>query len=498
MRRALAAWSSILGVALCASCAGSDGGSEPNGGILPAAGRAASSSSAGSSPVGVGGGSAGALVPSGGSAAASGGAENSGSANAGSANAGGVGLGGAATGANDAASKTALEQLQAWLALPAESRPALLEQAFAKVPLTKSDSAEAQQLLVSDYTTQLKATRAAEVGATESVAKTITAGGVKMKYYRAQRGQKPATGWNLFISMHGGGNADAATNDSQWENQIALVDGYNPKNAIWVAPRAPSNEWNLWFRDEIDPLFERLIADLVALEGVDPNHVYLNGYSAGGDGAYQMGPRMADAWAGVGMSAGHPNDASPLSLRNTAFAIHVGGDDTAYDRNLKAAEWGMKLDALAAADPGGYVHQWQVHAGKPHWMDLEDAVSIPFLQANARNPMPNKLVWRQSSTLRTRFYWLSVDKADVAAGSEITASYSAQGIELSAITKVKRITLRVSDAMLDQDRAVSVKRDGNELFSGVISRTIAVLYSTLADRGDPSLVYSGELSLKLD
>lgn len=399
---------------------------------------------------------------------------------------------------SDAASKMAVEQLKAWLALDAASRPALAQQAFALVALTKADSALAQSLILADYTAQLKATRTAEVGATESSAKTVTAGGVKMKYYRAQRGKKPAAGWNLFISMHGGGNADAATNDSQWENQIALVDSYNPKDAIWVAPRAPSNEWNLWFRDEIDALFERIIADLVAFEDVDSNHVYLNGYSAGGDGAYQMGPRMADAWAGVGMSAGHPNDASPLSLRNTAFAIHVGGDDTAYDRNLKAAEWGAKLDSLAAADAGGYPHQWQVHAGKPHWMDMEDAVSIPFMQAYARDPIPKKVLWRQSGTLRARFYWLAVVPADVAAGAEISASYSGQTIELSAIAKVKRITLRVSDAMLDQDRAVSVKRDGAELFSGVVPRTIAVLYSTLTDRGDPSLMFSGELTVKLD
>jgi poly(3-hydroxybutyrate) depolymerase len=497
MLRPIASWSSVVGIALCASCGGSDGGSKPN--LEPAnpsaAGRNAGGA-AGAGQVGTNGGSAGALNA--GSGPVSAGAANGGSASGGAASAGTSGVGGAAPGTNDAASKSALEQLKAWLALEAASRPALAEQAFAKVALTKSDAAEAQQLITADYTAQLKATRASEVGATETSAKTITANGVKMRYYRAQRGQKPTTGWNLFISMHGGGNADAATNDSQWENQIDLVDGYNPKNAIWVAPRAPSNEWNLWFRDEMDPLFERMIANLVAFEGVDPNHVYLNGYSAGGDGAYQMGPRMADAWAGVGMSAGHPNDASPLSLRNTAFAIHVGGSDTAYDRNLKAAEWGMKLDSLAAADPGGYVHQWQVHAGKPHWMDMEDAVSIPFMQMYARNPIPNKVVWRQSGSLRTRFYWLAVDKADVAAGAEITASYAGQNIELAGVTKVKRIALRVSDAMLNQDQAVSVKRDGKELFSGVVPRTIAVLYATLVDRGDPSLVFSGELSVKLD
>ncbi|MEI9952329.1 MAG: alpha/beta hydrolase [Pseudomonadota bacterium] len=486
MLRAVASWSSVVGLALCVSCSGSDVAPEPNhGGILHAGGPHANGGSA--SAAGGAGGSAGvATSVSGGSAGATSG--------------GALGVGGApgVAGPSDAASKTAIEQLKAWLELAAASRPALLEQTFAKVALTKPDAAQAQQLLATDYTTQLKATRAAEVGATESSAKTLKAGSVSMKYYRAQRGTKPAAGWNLFISMHGGGNTDAATNDSQWKNQIALVDGYEPKDAIWVAPRAPTDEWNMWFREHMDALFERLIADLVAFDGVDPNHVYLNGYSAGGDGAYQMGPRMADAWAGVGMSAGHPNDASPLSLRNTAFAIHVGGDDSAYDRNLKAAEWGAKLDSLAAADAGGYLHQWQVHAGKPHWMDLEDAVSIPFMQAYARNPIPNKVVWRQSGTLRARFYWLAVDPADVAAGSEISASYSGQTIALSAVTKVKRITLRVSDAMLDQDRAVSVQRDGAELFSGIVPRTIAVLYSTLVDRGDPSLTFSGELSVKLD
>jgi poly(3-hydroxybutyrate) depolymerase len=398
------------------------------------------------------------------------------------------------------ASKTALEQLKVWLALDGAARPELAQQDFADVALSKADAAEAKQLLLADYTAQLERTRSSEVGATESVAKTLKAGDVSMKYYRAERGQKPATGWHLFISMHGGGDAAAATNDSQWENQIALVDGYDPKNALWVAPRAPTDEWNMWFREHMDALFERLIADLIAFDGVDPNHVYLNGYSAGGDGAYQMGPRMADAWAGVGMSAGHPNDASPLSLRNTAFAIHVGGDDTAFDRNLKGAEWGKKLDELAAADPGGYPHQWQVHTGLPHWMELEDAVSIPFLQSHARDPLPPKVVWRQSSPLRARFYWLAVDVKDVSAGSELTASYSGQTLSIDAAQGVKRLTLRVTDEMLDQDQPISVKdaKAGRELYSGTISRRIAVLYATLVERGDPGLIFTGEVTVALD
>ena len=41
---------------------------------------------------------------------------------------------------------------------------------------------------------------------------------------------------------------------------------------------------------------------------VDPNKVFLSGYSAGGDGTYQMGPMLAEWGAGAAMMAGHPND----------------------------------------------------------------------------------------------------------------------------------------------------------------------------------------------
>ena len=42
---------------------------------------------------------------------------------------------------------------------------------------------------------------------------------------------------------------------------------------------------------------------------------------------------MADYWAGACMSAGHPNDSILENLRNLPFAIHVGDNDNAYNRN---------------------------------------------------------------------------------------------------------------------------------------------------------------------
>ena len=81
----------------------------------------------------------------------------------------------------------------------------------------------------------------------------------------------------------------------------------------------------------------------VAFEDVNWNRVYLLGYSAGGDGVYQLAPRMADRWAAAAMMAGHPNETSPLGLRNVPFVLQVGGLDSGYNRNRVAMEWEKKL-----------------------------------------------------------------------------------------------------------------------------------------------------------
>lgn len=371
-------------------------------------------------------------------------------------------------------------------------------QSFATTPLSRADAEQARDLLWKDFADDVRATRMGEMGATASRAATAQVGGKSMKYYVKTRGANPPGGRSLFISMHGGGNAPAATNDSQWQNQIALCDQYMPVDAIWIAPRAPSNDWNMWFTPDVDDLFARLVTNFIVFEGINPNKIYINGYSAGGDAVYQLGPRMADHWAGAAMSAGHPNDASPINLRNLPFAIHVGGNDTAYDRNLKAMEWGKKLEELRAMDPGGYLNQWQVHAGKPHWMDLEDQVSIPFVQMQTRNPVPTKVVWQQADVLHPRFYWLAVDTMSVKKGSLVRASYANDAISIDEVSGVTKLTVRVSDAMLNLDQPLRIVRAGKELFSGQVPRTISVLSRTLVERGDPAMMFDGETSLTLN
>lgn len=393
--------------------------------------------------------------------------------------------------ASSAAAKSAAAVATLEAELVASSKPteALGAKPFAKTLLTKADAERARELLFKAHTAAIVSERAAELKD-----RVLKDGDLEMRFFTKTFGKKPEKGWSLWISLHGGGGAPAAVNDQQYENQKQL---YQLTEGIYLAPRAPTNNWNLWHEAHIDRLFGRLIEDMIAIEGVDPDRVYMMGYSAGGDGVYQLGPRMADYWAAAAMMAGHPNDASPLSLRNLPFAIQVGGDDSAFNRNRVAVEWGQKLDELRKDDPDGYEHFVKIHAGKGHWMNLEDKVVLPWMAERRRNPTPKKIVWRQAGTTHDRFYWLAVPTDEAKAGSMVTAQLNGQTIEITAAEEISKLLVRLNDRMLDLDKPVQVKHGIKTLYNRVAPRTIATLTKTLLGRGDPQLMFDAEVEVKL-
>ncbi len=386
------------------------------------------------------------------------------------------------------ASLHAVAQLEAYLETPSGDRAALDDQGFASVALTRADALKAERLLWEDHVERIRCTRAAEMEA-----RVLKSGDLEMPFFYTVSGDKPENGHSLYISMHGGGGAPKRVNDRQWENQKKL---YTIKEGVYLAPRAPTDTWNLWHQGHIDGFFGRLIENLIVFEGVDPNRVYLLGYSAGGDGVYQLAPRMADRLAAASMMAGHPNEASPLGLRNIAFTIHVGGNDTPYNRNKVAGQWGEKLDTLQKADPEGYVHWTKIHADKGHWMDKQDAEALPWMAGFTRDPLPKRVVWRQDDVTHARFYWLAVGADDRRGGTEVRADINGQTVDVQA-TDINRLVIRVNDGMLNLDEDVTVVSAGRELSKGRIKRTIGMLARTLAERGDPALVFSGEVTVIL-
>lgn len=388
----------------------------------------------------------------------------------------------------DANGGTAVEELRQYIAEDVQKREPLSEQSFAQQPLTKEEAEEAFEILWEDMKQQIAASRQEALDA-----RVITVDGVSMKFDYKIFGEPVEGKRSLYISMHGGGGTTPEVNDQQWENQKGL---YEPEEGIYLAPRAPSNDWNLWHKPHIDPLFDYLISTLVVLENVDPNRVYLMGYSAGGDGVYQLAPRMADRFAAAAMMAGHPNDAEPYGLRNIGFTIHMGGQDKAYNRNTVAKEWGEWLEKLQEADPEGYKHWVAIYPTYGHWMNRVDRAAVPWMAKFVRDPYPNRVVWRQDDVTHTRFYWLGIREEDQQARATVIASYEDQTIQIEQ-SDVKVLKIRLNDEMVDLDQPIKVVFGEKVLFSGKVERTIETMAAALQERQDPASVFYAEITVEL-
>lgn len=198
----------------------------------------------------------------------------------------------------------------------------------------------------------------------------ITDGGNTMQYMAQVIGQPDENGlYPLYICLHGGGSDDEEGyfNNAQW---LDMAEYYldSVESGIYVAVRGITNNWNLHFDDASYPLYDRLIEDMTLLCNADPNRVYLLGFSAGGDGVYFIAPRMADRFAAVNQSSGHPNGNTLLNTANLPICIQSGIRDTIFSpqRSVAAAAFDRQLDAYRDAFGFGYVHEVFIHVPEGH------------------------------------------------------------------------------------------------------------------------------------
>ena len=381
----------------------------------------------------------------------------------------------------------AVSALKAMLTSQPSSLEEVSELAISRVALDKHQANEAARSIWQAYAANLIRTRAEEM---ES--KVIPVGKLKMPFDFKVFGDPTPSGRSLYISLHGGGGAPAAVNDQQWENQKRL---YEPKEGIYLAPRAPTNTWNLWHQGHIDKAFDRLIANMIAFHQVNPDRVYVLGYSAGGDGVYQLAPRMADRWAAAAMMAGHPNDARPESLRNLPFTLHMGAKDAPYNRNGQAEIWKGLLSDLKKADREGYDHWVEIYPDKGHWMDREDRQAIPWLASKVRKLRSRKIVWKQDDVVHPRFYWL-FDPTPTGR-SRVDALLDGQKITLNTSEDHDTLSLRLDDSMVDLSQPLVITINDNPPQTVAAQRNIQTLVKTMSERGDPAGMFSSEVMVEI-
>ena len=337
------------------------------------------------------------------------------------------------------------------------------------------------------------------------------------------QGDAPENGYPVYIALHGGGQSDTPyINDSQWRSMQRYYDTHL-QNAIYVTVRGVRDTWDTHFNPESYPLYDRLIRMLILEMNADPNRVYLEGFSAGGDGVYAISPRMADRFAAVNMSAGHPNGVNFLNMRNLPIQLQVGEYDDAYGRNLATVEYDDLLNSLQETY-GGFEHRTLVHADCGHNFADYDWVSLPvmtdpqawrddgdrttekvdsyppsWLETRTRDPLPEKVCWnlatRADSREVTSFYYLRAP-FETNEG-EIIAAYDRQTNTVTLETKDLNggFSVLLNEEMVDFDSPVTFVVNGEER-TITVTPVRSVLEQTTAERGDPNYQFEAEVAFE--
>lgn len=315
--------------------------------------------------------------------------------------------------------------------------------------------------------------------------------GYVMPFTAIYHGSRPENGYSLFIGLHGGGGCPKQTNDGQYENHKGLYT--LPEGIIWFVPRAPEDAWNMWHLPYIDRMLDYIIQSFIICDIANPNKVFVTGYSAGGDGVYKLAPRMADRLAGAAACGGHPNGASILSLRNTAFTLHVGEHDSAYNRNKVGLEYQEKFRVEKEKDPSGYDHFVKIQKGCGHWMDLRDFEGFKWLFTKVRTPLPHKIVWKQcNDVLKLSFYWLVLPEHQIKKGSLVTALLKGNSVFLES-TDVTTIGVRLNDSMVNLQCPVLIYFNQICVFNSLVERSLETARATILERYDPNNVFCAEI-----
>jgi len=385
-----------------------------------------------------------------------------------------------------------------YFAADAEARTRILNELDAVPPLSKRDASKwlttikkalAKQLLADVKQVNGPAGRKFKKGGIYWVA----AGGAKMKYHFRKGGKRKRGGYALYVSFHGGGN-DPNVNDQGWQQARSRYG----VNGCLIAPRSTQDVALSWAVPEIWPLMDRLLAECFLLRNVDPDQVYILGYSMGGWGTLLMGPAMADRWAAVGASAGGEQDrrAHPENLRNTPIIIQIGTKDHAFQRYELSKAYADRLEALHRADPEGYTFEYIEHEGAGH--AISDANTPKWMSRFTRNPYPTRIVWKPVDVTRGHvktFYYLAVEKPSSTMDIVVTRQAKDNVFMVEKAAGTSRLILLLNDSFVDLEKPVVVRKDGREIFRGPVERRLGTLLETFAARADVRLAFPARIVL---
>jgi len=230
--------------------------------------------------------------------------------------------------------------------------------------------------------------------------------------------------------------------------------------------------------------------------------------------------RMADCFAALNMSSGHPNGIEILNLYRTPIQLQAGEYDEDYDRNTVTAEYGLKLDEYQRIY-GGFEHRTLIHYDCGHnyddyqkspipvmsdvaaWLEsgdrsYTDVDSFPpdYMDQFTRDPLPQDIIWDLGTRAESRevenWYYLKAPYTTKTGIIQAAYNKDANMIEIRTTGVEGEFSILLNEEMVDfsQPDRLFLNEEEREL---TIIPDLRVLWETTFGRGDPCYQFEAEI-----
>lgn len=325
--------------------------------------------------------------------------------------------------------------------------------------------------------------------------------------------------WPLIIGLHGGGDGQGSGQDQyrQWPDIVEA-------GAIFACPTSLDLGNDLYWRNpRNEEMLIHLIRTLMQEYPIDPDRVYLVGYSMGGIGTYYIGPRLKGMLAGIGPGAGSWHAIYWPGLVNLPVYILHGKRDM---RGPLATNFPNAEQANDFLSKLGYAVEFRaVDATHTEgWPRGEGKRMAEWLLKHPRDPLAKHVIlaspcardFRAPEAPARPDRWLAIESIGDAklpleglkigsGGAERTTISLAMGtldatwsaanrLEVQAVN-VRRFRVGIHPKLVNLKKPVTIAVNGAEVFSGLVPTRLASLLTSLDERRDPSVWFINELAV---
>lgn len=349
-----------------------------------------------------------------------------------------------------------------------------------------------------------------------------------MNFTWFSKGNRPSTGYPMFIYLHGSG-----PKDQEYANGLKLTRKFKDAPSVYFVPQIPNEGgYYRWWQKAKIWAWRKVLRLALASGDINPDKIYFTGISEGAYGTQRLTAFFADYLAGGGaMAGGEPLKNAPAeNYANTAFSLMTGDHDTGFYRNQLTTYTLDALNKLAAESKSHgdslYTHNVQLIPGRGHSIDY--TTTTPWLAKYTRNPYPKYVAWEDfamDGCRRDGFYNLFISESpckdddarvfyeEEIKGDTITlnvknVAYSTTekdnvwGIELkfkrdySPVSNGKVIVF-LNRSLVNLNNRLTLIANGKVAFSGKVSENLATMVNSCAAFGDPRRIYTAQIEVDL-